>query len=125
MDDAPPPQPLTPLGEFQGRPISRKGLWGSLLVPSAVTLVAAALIGMGSDPSKGHSYGPPDVYLTLLWIGPLAALLCLAWFVSVLRARYRGGSLFFLSFAYLFGQVILQVAFGFCCCLGILSLYSR
>ena len=117
-----PPPAQSPLGEF-GKPVDRKQLWWSLLIPSALTLAAGVVIGLAVDP-RGHMYGLPEPYLALLYVGPLAALLCLVWFIKVLRVRYRGGSLFFLSFAYLFGQVILQLAFGFCCCLGIVAIYD-
>ena len=77
-----------------------------------------------SEPASGAHYLPPDSYLTLLWIGPLAALPGLAWFVQVIKVRYRGRSVVLLGFAYYLGQLVLQIALGFCCCLGLVAVSS-
>lgn len=101
----PPSAPLDPPRLASNR------LWLWLLLPMGLVLLANLFVGWVIKPGAYAAN-----FLGVLPFGLLVILVCYGFFFAQVRKVYRGGSLVFLSFAYLFGEILLclTVWFGSC-----------
>lgn len=96
-------------------PIPRGKLWASLVTPPGISVIGTLVAGAYATQ---NSYGIE--FLFVLPLGLLAILVCLAFFISAWRVRYRGRSLVLTGFGFLLGQIIvcLTLWFGTCMVFG-------
>lgn len=87
-------------------------LWTSILVPPLVTVMCSLVFGFYIDRLANEPF--------FLYIPLLSATLILGFlfqFSFTVGRRYRGKSLGFLVFSYIFGQIIVCLTLWFGCCL--------
>lgn len=106
--NAPPDFPVPPPEIPKGK------LWSALSIPPVVTVVGTFVAG-GTYTSD--SYGIE--FLFVLPVGLLAIVVCLCYFVSAWKVRYRGRSLVLTSIGYFLGQIILCLALWYGGCIFI------
>ena len=95
--------------------IPKGKLWAALSIPPVVTVVGTFVAGSSYT---SNSYGIE--FLFVLPVGLLAILVCLCYFVSAWKVRYRGRSLVLTSIGYFLGQIILCLALWYGSCFLVL-----
>ena len=95
--------------------IPRGKLWAALSIPPVVTVAGTFVAGSSTHP---NSYGIELLYV--LPVGLLAIVVCLCYFVSAWKVRYRGRSLVLTSIGYFLGQIILCLALWYGSCFLVL-----
>jgi hypothetical protein len=101
--------------------LSRKLLWITLGVPPALTLLAMMLIPLlGFRPQAMFEAMMVVIFLILLGIIPGLSF----HFHDAIKIRYRGSSLGFLVFSYIFGQIIVCAVLAVGSCLLISFQYK-
>lgn len=109
MNDIPPfpaPPPEIPKGK----------LWAALSIPPVVTVIGTFVAGSSTNP---NSYGIELLFV--LPLGLLAIVVCLCYFVSAWKVRYRGRSLVLTSIGYFLGQIILCLALWYGSCFLVIT----